>query len=153
MLLARMHAQQRSCEHAESRGRLGRERERVDVALTGTRDGAVDAAGCEVLDGLGRAVGHQDLGAGGEAVVGVAVATAIGLANQCLPDEGFFEAVEAFVDQVLANSSFSHRANKRLLTGTDGLSLSAGLAYEVYQNEGVGPDMQARIAAFTAKKG
>jgi len=80
-------------------------------------------------------------------------AAAIGLANQCLPDEGFFEAVEAFVDQVLANSSFSHRANKRLLNRTDGLSLSAGLAYEVYQNEGVGPDMQARIAAFTAKKG
>lgn len=80
-------------------------------------------------------------------------ALAMGLANQCLPDEGFFDAVEAFVDQVLANSSFSHRANKRLLTGTDGLSLAAGLAYEVYQNEGVGPDMQARIGAFTAKKG
>jgi len=80
-------------------------------------------------------------------------ACAIGLANQCLPDEGFFEAVEAFVDQVLTNSSFSHRANKRLLNRTDGLSLAAGLAYEVYQNEGVGPDMQARIAAFTAKKG
>lgn len=80
-------------------------------------------------------------------------AVAMGLANQCLPDEGFFDAVEAFVDQVLANSSFSHRANKRLITGTDGLSLAAGLAYEVYQNEGVGPDMQARIGAFTAKKG
>jgi enoyl-CoA hydratase/carnithine racemase len=87
------------------------------------------------------------------ATIGGEQAAAIGLANQCLADEGFFDAVEAFAEQVLANSWFSHRANKRLLTRTDGLALPAGLAYEVYQNEGVGPDMQARIGAFTGKKG
>ena len=87
------------------------------------------------------------------ATIGGEQAAAIGLANQCLADEGFFDAVEAFAEQVLANSWFSHRANKRLLTRTDGLPLPAGLAYEVYQNEGVGPDMQARIGTFTGKKG
>jgi enoyl-CoA hydratase len=77
---------------------------------------------------------------------------AMGLANQCLPDEGFHEAVEAFARTILANSWFSHRANKRLLMHTDGLPLGAGLAHEIYNGEGRGPDMEARIAAFTQKR-
>jgi hypothetical protein len=35
---------------------------------------------------------------------------------------------------------------------TDGLSLDAGLAHEVYRHEGVGPDVHARIASFMQKK-
>jgi len=52
---------------------------------------------------------------------------------------------------MLANSWYSHRANKRLLVETDGLPLEAGLAHEVYRSQGVGPDMRERIAAFSDK--
>ncbi len=82
-----------------------------------------------------------------------AEAAAIGLANRCLPAETFFDGVEAFARQVLTNSWFSHRANKRLLIETDGAPLAAGLAHEVYAGRGVGSDMRERIAAFTKKKG
>ena len=68
-------------------------------------------------------------------------AAAIGLANRCLPDEGFAAAVEAYARSVLANSWFSHRANKRLLIRTDNLSLAEGLRVEAAENEGTGPDM------------
>ncbi|QUD89969.1 enoyl-CoA hydratase/isomerase family protein [Phenylobacterium montanum] len=78
-------------------------------------------------------------------------ALAMGLANFCVPDEAFEVELEALARQILANSWFSHRANKRLVTRTDGLPLAAGLAHEVYRGEGVGPDMADRIAAFTSK--
>ena len=77
---------------------------------------------------------------------------AMGLANLCLPDAGFHEAVEAFARTILANSWYSHRANKRLLRHTDGLPLEAGLAHEVYYGEGRGPDMHERIAGFSSKR-
>jgi enoyl-CoA hydratase/carnithine racemase len=82
-----------------------------------------------------------------------AEAAAIGLANRCFPDESFFADVEELARRILENSWFSHRANKRLLLDTDGLSLPAGLAHEVYQSPGRGPDMQDRIAAFARRKG
>ena len=75
-------------------------------------------------------------------------ATAIGLANAWAPDAEFDDAVRALADEILAQSPYSHRANKRLLLETDGLPLEAGLAHEVYRSAGRGPDMQARIAAF-----
>jgi enoyl-CoA hydratase len=80
-----------------------------------------------------------------------AEALAMGLANFCVPDESFDAELRALVDSILANSWFSHRANKRLMRDTDGLTLDAGLAHEVYRNPGVGPDMRERIAAFTNK--
>ncbi len=82
-----------------------------------------------------------------------AEAAAMGLANRVYPDESFEADVEAFCRTVLANSSFSHAANKRLVRATDGLPLGAGLAHEVYRGEGRGPDMQERIAAFAKRKG
>ncbi len=78
-------------------------------------------------------------------------AEVMGLANICVTDEAFDAELEALARQILANSWFSHRANKRLVTQTDGLPLAAGLAHEVYRGEGVGPDMAERIAAFTRK--
>ena len=77
-----------------------------------------------------------------------AEAAAMGLANVCFPDESFDKELRALADMILANSWFSHRANKRLMDDTDGLRLSAGLAHEIYKNEGRGPDMDARIAEF-----
>jgi enoyl-CoA hydratase/carnithine racemase len=79
-------------------------------------------------------------------------AEAMGLANLAVPDEDFDQAIEALSEQILANSSFSHAANKRLLTATDGMNQGAGLAHEIYHGEGRGPDMAERIAAFSQRR-
>jgi enoyl-CoA hydratase len=81
-----------------------------------------------------------------------AQAEQMGLANVCFPDEGFDREVEAFARAILANSWFSLRENKRLLIETDGMTLAAGLAHEVFRTRGTGPDMQARIARFAERK-
>lgn len=78
-------------------------------------------------------------------------AEAIGLANICVPDSEFDARLDALAAEILANSWFSHRANKRLLRETDGLGLEAGLAHEIFRGEGRGPDMEARIAGFQNK--
>lgn len=80
-------------------------------------------------------------------------AQAMGLANACFADDAFEAGIDAWVEEIAANSGFSHAANKRLLDSTDGLPLPAGLAHEVYRGEGVGPDMRERIAAFANRKG
>jgi enoyl-CoA hydratase/carnithine racemase len=77
-----------------------------------------------------------------------AQAQAMGLANICVADDAFDAELETLARTILANSWFSHRANKRLLVDTDGLTLKAGLAHEVFRGEGRGPDMTERIAAF-----
>ena len=75
----------------------------------------------------------------------------IGLCEAVHPDTEFGAAVEQLARDILANSPFSHAANKRLLEATDARSLDAGLQWEVMENEGVGPDMQERISAFMKK--
>ena len=79
-------------------------------------------------------------------------AEAMGLVDACVEDAALDEHVDRLVADILAQSWFSHRANKRLLLQTDGLPLGAGLAQEVYRTEGRGPDMRERIAAFTARR-
>jgi enoyl-CoA hydratase/carnithine racemase len=78
-------------------------------------------------------------------------AAAMGLATQCVPDAEFEPQLETLARQILANAWFTHRANKRLFNDTDGLPLSAGLAHEIFRNQGRGPDMQARIESFKKK--
>jgi len=78
-------------------------------------------------------------------------AQAIGLANLCVPDDRFDAELERLARGILANSWFSHRANKRLLADTEGMPLRAGLSHEIHRTEGRGPDMQQRIAAFMNK--
>ncbi len=78
-------------------------------------------------------------------------AAEFGLANACVPDAEFDAAIDRLATEILANSAFSHRANKRLLRHTDGMSLDEGLAHEVFRGEGRGPDMEARIAGFSNK--
>jgi enoyl-CoA hydratase len=75
-------------------------------------------------------------------------AAAMGLANMCVADEVFDAELASLAKTILANSWFSHRANKRLLVETDGLTLKAGLAHEVFRGAGRGPDMEERIAGF-----
>ena len=83
--------------------------------------------------------------------IGGREALAIGLANICVADADLEASLNQLISDIAANSSFSHAANKRLLTESDGLPLADGLAREVYRGEGRGPDMEERIAAFTAK--
>lgn len=75
-------------------------------------------------------------------------ALSMGLCEQVIADDAFDGAIEALAEKILANSPFSHAANKRLLDATDGRHLDAGLQWEVTENEGVGPDMRDRIKAF-----
>lgn len=75
----------------------------------------------------------------------------MGLCEAVFPDDNFEAELEAFGRSVLANSPFSHAANKRLLEATDMDALDAGLQWEIMENEGVGPDMHDRINAFMKK--
>jgi len=78
-------------------------------------------------------------------------AVRIGLAEYSVPLERFDAEIEALANKIVANSGFSHAANKRLLEATDGGPLDAGLQWEVMESEGHGPDMHERIAAFMGK--
>ncbi|MDJ0920454.1 MAG: enoyl-CoA hydratase/isomerase family protein [Henriciella sp.] len=75
----------------------------------------------------------------------------MGLCELVLGEDTFEADLDAFARQILANSSFSHAANKRLLEATDMDALDAGLQWEIMENEGVGPDMHNRIKAFMTK--
>jgi len=72
----------------------------------------------------------------------------MGLCEAVFADETFEDDLRSFAGQILANSAFSHAANKRLLEATDAGPMDAGLQWEVTENEGVGPDMHDRINAF-----
>ncbi|WP_217272197.1 enoyl-CoA hydratase/isomerase family protein [Sphingopyxis sp. BSNA05] len=78
-------------------------------------------------------------------------AVRIGLAEYAVPLAQFDAEIEALANKIVANSGFSHAANKRLLEATDGGPLDAGLQWEVMESEGHGPDMHERIGAFIGK--
>ena len=86
-------------------------------------------------------------------MIGADEAVRIGLAEYTVPRDRFEEEIAAVAGRIVANSAFSHAANKRLLEATDADPLDAGLQWEVMESEGRGPDMETRIAAFTGKKG
>ncbi len=79
-------------------------------------------------------------------------ALAIGLLDGCVPDELLSEEIGGLTAAILANSSFSNRANKRTLEDTSGMSLQAGLRHERDENAGMAPDAQERIASFAKRK-
>jgi len=84
-------------------------------------------------------------------MIAAAEAFRIGLVEKVVPDAEFDASIEAMARQILSNSPFSHAANKRLLEATDARDMDSGLQWEILNNEGVGPDMQARIGAFMGK--
>ena len=75
-------------------------------------------------------------------------AAEMGLANWCVGDDDFDADVERACRDVLANSRRSNRAIKKLVADTDGLSLAAGLAWELHRSQGHGPEFAARLAAM-----
>lgn len=78
-------------------------------------------------------------------------AASLGLADFCVPDAEFDARLEELAGQILANSWYSHRANKRLVVETDGMTQSQGLAHEIFRGAGRGPDMEERLAGFQNK--
>ncbi|MEO6955721.1 MAG: enoyl-CoA hydratase/isomerase family protein [Antricoccus sp.] len=84
-------------------------------------------------------------------MIDAAEAVRIGLAEYAVPIDAFDGEITAIAERIVANSAFSHAANKRLLEATDGQSIDAGLQWEIHKGEGRGPDAGDRIAAFTAK--
>lgn len=75
-------------------------------------------------------------------------AAAMGLAEICVTDDGFEDALRALCAEIVGLSWHSHRGNKALLRGSEALTLDVGLAYEATYTAGAGPDFMARAAKF-----
>ena len=78
-------------------------------------------------------------------------AAEMGLANFCVADDALGAEAEGFCREILANSWRASRAVKKLAADTDGMTLAAGLAWEIHHSEGRGPDAAARIASGRKK--
>ena len=73
------------------------------------------------------------------------------LVNFCFPDDQFEAELARLAEDILANSWYSNQVNKRALIASDGLTLKAAHALELFKNEGLAPDAQKRIARFFDK--
>jgi enoyl-CoA hydratase len=80
-----------------------------------------------------------------------AQAARMGLANYVVPDADLDAEAQKFCTETLANSWRAVRAMKKLVADTDGLSLKAGVAWELHHSEGRGPEMEERIARMMRK--
>ncbi|MEZ5659659.1 MAG: enoyl-CoA hydratase/isomerase family protein [Burkholderiaceae bacterium] len=76
----------------------------------------------------------------------------LGLCCRVFPAAGFPASVQALAEEILGNSWFSLRGNKRLLRETEGMNLSAGLMHELHHGPGRAPDHAERIARFNRPK-
>ncbi|MBV8782797.1 MAG: enoyl-CoA hydratase/isomerase family protein [Gammaproteobacteria bacterium] len=70
------------------------------------------------------------------------------LANFLYEDAEFEAGLEQLAADILANSWYANQLSKRALQDSDGLSLREAHALEIFKNEGLAPDAQARVAAF-----
>jgi enoyl-CoA hydratase len=70
------------------------------------------------------------------------------LANFCFPDAEFESGLSGVVADILANSWYSNRVNKRALLESDGLTLHDAQALELFKNEGLAPDAAQRVERF-----
>jgi len=70
------------------------------------------------------------------------------LANLCFPDDRFEPDLAALCSDILCNSWYSNRVNKRALIESDKLTLREAHALELFKNEGMAPDAQQRVAKF-----
>lgn len=75
-----------------------------------------------------------------------AEAARIGLANHCVPDAELDARTSALAAAIAGQSRHSVLAYKALYRAQADLPLDAGLAHEVFNTAGVGPDMAARVA-------
>lgn len=75
-----------------------------------------------------------------------AEAARIGLANQCVPDAELAALTLRMAEAIAAQSRHSVLAYKALYRAQADLPLDAGLAYEVFNTAGVGPDFAERVS-------
>ena len=74
------------------------------------------------------------------------------LANFCFPDQQFEHELSILKKDILENSWYANRVNKRALMEIDGLSLQAAHSLELFKNEGVAPDALTRVQSFFANR-
>lgn len=79
-------------------------------------------------------------------------AQAMHLVNLCFPDDRFETELAALTADILANSWYANQVNKRALIESDGLTLRAAHALEMFKNEGLAPDAPARVAKFLSSR-
>jgi enoyl-CoA hydratase len=70
------------------------------------------------------------------------------LVNFCFPDERFEAELASLSADILANSWYSNQVNKRALLESDGLTLHAAHALNLFKNEGLAPDALQRVTKF-----
>ena len=80
-----------------------------------------------------------------------AEAARIGLANHCVPDAELDAKVAELAAAIAAQSRHSVFAYKRLYREQADLPLAAGLAHEVFNGAGVGPDFAERVGGQFGK--
>jgi enoyl-CoA hydratase/carnithine racemase len=78
-------------------------------------------------------------------------AVALGLANECVPDDQLDAATSALAATIVANSWHTLRGDKRLVNEGQRYTLADGLAYERRTSPGAGPDMAERLKSFGGK--
>jgi enoyl-CoA hydratase len=78
-------------------------------------------------------------------------AAAMHLVNFCFPDERFDADLNILCADILSNSWYANRVNKRALIEIDGLSLHDAHALDLFKNEGLAPDAAKRIESFFTK--
>ncbi|MBC7658046.1 MAG: enoyl-CoA hydratase/isomerase family protein [Frankiaceae bacterium] len=78
-------------------------------------------------------------------------AARIGLANHCVPDADLDEKARELAEAIAAQSRHSVFAYKKLYREQADLPLSAGLAHEVFNSAGLGPDFAERVSAQFGK--
>jgi enoyl-CoA hydratase len=74
------------------------------------------------------------------------------LANFCFPDEHFEAELAAIARDILANSWYSNRVDKRALLESDALTLHDAHALGLFKNEGLAPDAPQRVARFFKRR-
>jgi enoyl-CoA hydratase len=72
----------------------------------------------------------------------------MGLANFCFADAEFEAGLAAVETDILGNSWYSNRVNKRALIESDELPLREAHALDLFKNEGLAPDAAQRVARF-----
>lgn len=74
------------------------------------------------------------------------------LANFCFPDDHFEAELATLCADILANSWFANQVVKRALMETEGLTLRAAYALDLFKNEGLAPDAVRRVAKFLKRR-